>query len=125
MASPKGPFVVSYRLISNGSAIVETWGVGSGRETMTVFHRDHDEARLTHYCAQGNQPRLRAVSATADTVVFRFVDATNVGPDQGVLVERTLRFGDGVLDDTEIYREPDGKRDETTYHFRRDVAASP
>jgi hypothetical protein len=125
MPGKSGPFTVSYRLISGDSALVETWGVGSPRETMTVFHPDHDDLLLTHYCAQGNQPRLRAVAASADAVVFRFADATNVGPGQAVLVERTLRFGAGALDDTEVYKGPDGALDTTTYHFTRSAGAPP
>jgi hypothetical protein len=119
MPGKSGPFTVSYQLISGESALVETWGVGSGRETMTVFHPDHDDLILTHYCAQGNQPRLRVVSASADAIVFRFADATNLLPGQAVLVERTLRVGAGALDDTEVYKGADGAPDATTYHFMR------
>src|SRR5580692_2610563 len=99
MPGKSGPFTVSYQLISGESALVETWGAGSGRETMTVFHPDHDDLVLTHYCAQGNQPRLRAVAASAQGIVFRFADATNLGPGQSVLVERTLRLGADAFDD--------------------------
>jgi hypothetical protein len=118
MPGKKGPFTVSYKLISGGSTLVETWGVGSGKETMTVFHPNHDELVMTHYCAQGNQPRLRAASAD-DAIRFRFVDATNIEPSQAVLVERTLRFGADAFDDTEVYKQPDGTVESTTYHFTR------
>jgi len=119
MPGKKGPFTVSYRLISGESALVETWGVGSGRETMTVVHPDHEDLVLTHYCAQGNQPRLRAVTATAAGIVFRFADATNLGPGQAVLVERTLRVSAEAFDDTEVYKGADGAPESTTYHFTR------
>ena len=119
MPGKKGPFTVSYKLISGESVLVETWGVGSGRETMTVFHPDHEVLVLTHYCAQGNQPRLHAVTVSADAVVFRFADATNVGPGQAVLVERTLHFGTDAFDDTEVYKGADGTPESTTYHFTR------
>jgi hypothetical protein len=107
------------------SALVETWGVGSGRETMTVFHPDHADLVLTHYCAQGNQPRLRAVTASADTVVFRFADATNLSPGQAVLVERTLRFSPDAFDDTEVYKGADGAPESSTYHFTRAAQGQP
>ena len=118
MATKSGaPFIVSYKLISNGSALVEDWGVGSSHETESVFHPDHVDIVLTHYCAQGNQPRLRAVRATGDTFVFRVVDVTNRASDQAMLVERTLRFSPGAFEDTEVYRQPDGKDEVTTYRF--------
>ena len=121
MPSKSGaPFVVSYKLISGGSALVEDWGEGSSHETETVFYPDHADVLLTHFCAQGNQPRLRAAAASADSVTFRWVDVTNRAPDQAMLVERTLRFlPDGSLDDTEIYRAPDGSDDRSTYHLSR------
>ncbi len=123
-ASPV-PVTVAYRIVSSGSVLVETWAVGTDHETMTVFHRDGDDVVLTHYCAQGNQPRLRIAAVSADTLVFRFADATNVRPDQAVLVERTLRFTGDALDDTEVYRQPDGKPETTTYRFTRKAAPPP
>ena len=125
MPGKKGPFTVSYRLISGESTLVETWGVGSGHETMTVFHPDHEDLVLTHYCAQGNQPRLRVASASGDTVVFRFADVTNLLPGKAVLVERTLRLGPDTFDDTEVYRGADGTPESTTYHFTRVTTAQP
>jgi hypothetical protein len=111
----KPPFVVSYRLISNGSALVEVWGAGGSHETESIFHLDHADVRMTHYCAQGNQPRLRAVRLTADTIELAFVDVTNRAPDQDMLVSRTLHVGPTALEITETYRHPDGT-DETTVH---------
>src|SRR5262249_31971808 len=74
MATSSGrDFHVAYKLISNASAIVEDWGVGSDHETETVFYPDHRDILLTHYCAQGNQPRLRAVEATPASIAFKFV----------------------------------------------------
>ncbi len=117
--SKSGGFTVAYKLISGESALVEEWGVGTTHETETVFYPDHTDLLLTHYCAQGNQPRLRVVEATSDSVVFRFVDVTNRAPDQSMLVERTLRFTGGAFDDVEVYRAPDGSNETTTTHFTR------
>jgi hypothetical protein len=119
MPGKSGPFVVSYRLVSAGSALVEEWGAGTPHETLTVFYPDGAESWLTHYCAQGNQPRLRVAEASADTVVFRFVDVTNRQRGQDMLVERTLRLGADSFDDTEVYRSDDGHDETTTYHFTR------
>ena len=56
--------VTSYRSVSNGSALVETFTSSSGKETLSVYHHDGPALMLTHYCAQGNQVRLRATMAT-------------------------------------------------------------
>ncbi len=118
-------FTVSYGLISGGSALVEHWGSGTPHETETVFYPDHGDLWLTHYCAQGNQPRLRvthAADVTGSAIVFRFVDVTNREPGQAMLVEQTLRFTpEGALEDTERYRAADGSDDTTTYRFTRVV----
>src|SRR5262245_7254411 len=57
----------TFRLVSNGSALVESFVTPSGRETVSVYHRDHDRLMLTHYCGQGNQPRLRAAVVRNDS----------------------------------------------------------
>ena len=119
MPGKSGAFLVSYKLISGQSALVEQWGVGSKSETETVFAPDHAELLLTHYCAQGNQPRLRVTEVSPETIVFRFVDVTNRMPDQDMLVERTLRIAGDSFDDTEVYRTADGRDASTTYHFTR------
>ncbi|HEY6464146.1 MAG TPA: hypothetical protein VIY73_28450, partial [Polyangiaceae bacterium] len=119
MPGKSGPFVVSYKVISGQSALVEEWGVGTKSETETVFAPDHAELLLTHYCAQGNQPRLRVTDVSPEAIVFRFVDVTNRMPDQDMLVERTLRIARDSFDDTEVYRTADGHDAATTYHFTR------
>jgi hypothetical protein len=121
MKGKKEPFVVTYKLVSAGSALVETWGAGGAHETLTVLHPDHTELLLVHYCAQGNQPRLRAVESGPDGVSFRYVDATNIMPGQGVLTERRLRISAGgdELEHTEVYRQPQGGDETTVYRLRR------
>lgn len=51
---------VNYRVSSAGSAVVETLFPGQPHEMVTVYHLDGDDLTLTHYCALGNQPRLKA-----------------------------------------------------------------
>jgi hypothetical protein len=56
----RGTIKVSYKLISGGSALLEDFVTSNGKETVTVYHPDGLSLLLTHYCAQGNQARLRA-----------------------------------------------------------------
>ncbi len=96
---------VRYRLVSGGSALIERWAPDTARETLTVFHRDGEALIATHYCAQGNQPRLRLSEQIGDEVVFRRFDATDLAPEEGVLDELRLRVGPQGLKKTEIYQE--------------------
>jgi hypothetical protein len=103
---------IIYHLMSAGTVLVETYGAGSGRETMTVYHPDGSTLIATHYCAQGNQPRLHLQSAAAAHWVFMFADATNLpDPNASHLVRLELQLIDpNHLVRTETYRE-NGKED--------------
>jgi len=76
------PVQVSYRVTGGGSAVMSeivSQMNGKSEDMISMFHMDGDRRLLTHYCAAGNQPRMKA-SASADgkTITFDFVDATNL-----------------------------------------------
>ena len=72
---------VSYRLVAADTVLLESWVLSSGREALTVYHRDGDNLIATHYCPRGNQPRLKLASASTEKgFFFEFVSATNL-PD--------------------------------------------
>jgi hypothetical protein len=106
------PFAVTYRMMSADTVLLETYGAGSGRETMTVFHPDQSRVMATHYCAQGNQPRLALQTAGPSRWVFTFLDATNLpDPSASHLVRLELVLTDAShLVRTETYLEK-GKED--------------
>ena len=88
---------VSYQLVANGSTLLETYITPRGTTTLTVFHLDNDRLVATHYCAQGNQPRLvlSAANATARSFTFDFWDATNLkSPGQAHLRHLELEAAD-------------------------------
>jgi len=89
-------FRIRYRLISADAALVEEFGDPARQVTQTVFHLDGERVLATHYCAQGNQPRLRLrTTAASDTLVFEFLDATNLEhATDSHLVRLTLRWRD-------------------------------
>lgn len=111
---------VAYRVISGGSAMVETYTAG-GHETITVYHPDGAQLMLVHYCAQGNQVRLKAVEAGPGRLEFRFLDATNVAPDQGVMRELGVTIAQDSFEQRSVYRSPDGQDGADTLHFVRDL----
>lgn len=119
-SSERGPALeVSYRLVSRGSALLETFGASPAEQTLSVYHPDGRGLMLTHYCAQGNQVRLRASEASAERVTFTYLDATNVGPGQSVMHELVFVLGPDTLDRTEVYRAQDGSAETSVLHFVR------
>ena len=61
--SKKGDLVARYAVTAAGSAVVETVFPGTEHEMVTVYHADGSDLVLTHYCMEGNQPRMRAKAA--------------------------------------------------------------
>jgi hypothetical protein len=102
---------VNYRLLSSESVLLQTYGTPSGRETLTLFHMDGPSLIATHYCAQGNQPRLRLERSGSDqSLDFLFFDATNLPDARASHLHRLqLDFVDSdQLNASETYRS-DGK----------------
>ena len=78
----QGAGTVSYKLTGGGSALVETQFPGEAHEMVSVYHLDGDDLRMTHYCAAGNQPRVKLdrVHSTPDNLIFVFDGGTNLDP---------------------------------------------
>ena len=71
---------IRYEVTGGGSAVVETLWPGSPHEMRTVYYRDGDDVVLTHYCASGNHPTMRAKGSDGKTLVFAFDRANNFDP---------------------------------------------
>jgi hypothetical protein len=70
---------LSYRLTAAGTVLVETWTLAPGRESMTLYSMDGNNLIATHYCPQGNQPRLQFASGSdPGQLTFEFRDGTNL-----------------------------------------------
>ncbi|MGD0227594.1 MAG: hypothetical protein ABSF71_35210 [Terriglobia bacterium] len=82
------PATTSFRLVSDGSVLMNVLGQGTSHEMVTMFHMDNNDLLATHYCAAHNQPRFRSVSTSDPKVVaFEFKDATNLaGPTASHMV---------------------------------------
>ena len=82
--STSGKTTANYKLIANGSSIVETWTMSPTRQSMTVYTMDGDRILATHYCPQGNAPRLQLSNTGADgTHYFEFLDGANLQGKHG------------------------------------------
>lgn len=69
---------VDYRLLANGSVLVESWSLRSGATSMTLYYLDGDDLVAAHYCPQGNQPRLRLRGVTEGGFLFQVHDGDNL-----------------------------------------------
>lgn len=103
---PDSSLQVEFELIAGDSVLVEHWRSPTHR-SMTVYHRDGATLLATHYCPQGNQPRMALARIEPDgTLRFEFRDGSNVdipGAHHEVLL--TLHHADGVLTRGEVYAE--------------------
>lgn len=103
---PDSPLRVTFELIAKDSVLVENWR-SPNHTSMTLYHLDADTLLATHYCPQGNQPRLALARTEADgTLRFEFQGGANVelpgGHHQALL---TLRLADDVLTRGERYAQ--------------------
>ena len=76
---------------SSGNALMhEMRGTGPD-DPITMVHLDGDRLILTHYCDAGNQPRMAAtISPDGRTIVFDFVEATNLESSQHGHMQRVI-----------------------------------
>jgi len=90
-----GKMRAQYYITGNGSAVVENL-ISDGVPAMTsVYHLDGTDLRVTHFCAAGNQPRLKATTIDSDgaSVTFSLVDITNLRtPASGHVEGIELKF---------------------------------
>jgi len=112
-----GPTKVMYKVTAAGSAVVQTQFPGTGHEMVTVYHLDGDDLKATHYCAAGNQPRMKLdkKASKPDSLVFAFDGGTNFDPDTDMHIhgfKTNIRDEKHVTEEWESYT--DGKKAETT-----------
>lgn len=111
----KGELVSRYDLTGGGSALIERMFLGTAREMATVYHRDGADLVLTHYCASGNQPRMRMAAPAADATLLElsFDGGTGLDParDPHMRSVRLQLVGpDELIAEWEVWRagKPDG-----------------
>ncbi len=89
---------VEYKLIANGSALMEISHSPDDVGGMaTLLHLDGDRLLATHYCGAKNQPRLQLTHVEDDGKLldFTFLDATNLpSRDKGHMDRLKVRFID-------------------------------
>ena len=83
-AASSEPVVHEIEVSAAGTVVMETMQPDTDHEMINMYHLDGDELLVTHYCAGGNQPRMRLdlEASTADDLVFEFLGGTNLDADR-------------------------------------------
>jgi len=115
------PVTTTFRMVSDGSVLMNVLGAGTPHEMVTMFHLDNSNLLATHYCAVHNQPRFRFVpSPQANTVTFKFKDATNLAsPTTPHMVGLKITFVNANHHDEDWTFLADGKEGTTRFSFHR------
>ncbi len=81
-AAAAGELMNRIEVSAAGTVVMETMAPGTEHEMINMYHLDGDDLVLTHYCAGGNQPRMRLDrgSSSAERLIFDFTGGTNLDP---------------------------------------------
>lgn len=88
------PGTATFTVSSSGSIVREIMFPGTEHEMTNVYHMDGGTLVMTHYCAAGNQPRMRARAEQGDTIRFEFDSVTDAQPDEHCMATMVLTFVD-------------------------------
>ena len=77
---PESPLRIRFYLTAGGTVLVESWEARGKPHSLTLYHRDGPALLATHYCPQGNQPRLALAGRDDGGLHFAFRDATDLDP---------------------------------------------
>ena len=93
---PTEQVVSVIKVTAAGSAVHETLFPGQPHEMVSVYHRDGADLVMTHFCALGNQPRMKAdPKSPANQIRFQFAGGSNLDPAKDKhMHEGTITFVD-------------------------------
>lgn len=75
---PDSPLRIHFYLTAGGTVLVESWEARGRPHSLTLYHRDGPALLATHYCPQGNQPRLALAGRDPHGLHFTYRDATDL-----------------------------------------------
>ena len=81
-----GKMNTEFRLIAGDSVIQETFAGGTPMEMLSVYHDVNGKLTMTHYCMLRNQPRMKLVKQTADSLTF------DLAPTPGLNVQKDMHM---------------------------------
>jgi len=108
----------SFELLSNGSALMERLSLMAGVVMVNLYHPDGDAVVMTHYCASGNQPRMRCAKDGA-SLAFTMADITNWKKGEARMSAVTVVLVDSDHMKQEWVSDEGGKSSPMTMEFVR------
>ncbi|MBX3358158.1 MAG: hypothetical protein KF745_07000 [Phycisphaeraceae bacterium] len=118
--------VCVFRVSSAGSAIVETMFPGTNHEMTNMYVMDGPDMLVTHYCAGGNQPRMKCAEQKDPKVfAFTFMDGTNLDPAKGNYMGGltiTMVDDDTITEEWTSFQNGKESPDKTIFHLKRSKA---
>lgn len=109
-------------LTGGGTVLMENMFPGMPHEMVTMYHPDGKSLVATHYCAGGNQPRMRSSGFGPDgmSVSFRFADATNLAsPTESHMHQVDIKLIDADHYDATWTSQADKPEPAKTFHWTR------
>jgi hypothetical protein len=115
------PVKVSYSLVSGSTSLMERMDApDEGHDMVTMYYPEGSRVLMTHYCSEGNQPRMKATALTGDTLAFDFVDATNVASPQAEHMRKlVVKFQDADHFTQEWTHRKAGKEETGVFKYTR------
>lgn len=75
-----GKMSTQFRLIAGGSVIEERFEEGTPMEMLSTYHDVNGKLTMTHYCMLRNQPKMKLVKSTANSLTFDLAPTPGLDP---------------------------------------------
>ena len=75
-----GKMHTRFRLIAGGSVVEERFAEDTPMEMLSTYHDVNGKLTMTHYCMLRNQPRMKLVKSTADSLTFDLAPTPGLNP---------------------------------------------
>ncbi|MBS0187474.1 MAG: hypothetical protein JSS51_05360 [Planctomycetes bacterium] len=111
--------------VGGGGTVREVMFAGGEHEMTNMYHMDGQAIVCTHYCAMGNQPRMKcdSSSVSGDSIRFTLDKVSNLRkPDESCMREMVLTFKDpNTIEQRWISFKGDQKTEEVVFTLKRVV----
>jgi hypothetical protein len=81
-----GKMKTEFRLIAGDSVIEERFAASTPMEMLSVYHDVNGKLTMTHYCMLRNQPRMKLVKQTEDSLTF------DLAPTPGLNAQKDMHM---------------------------------
>lgn len=119
---------VEFRVTAGGKTLIETQFPGTDHEMVSVYYLDGKDLVLTHYCAMGNQPRMRfnPKDSTWNVYSFEFDGGSNLKRGEPHVHEGSIHFVNATRLKADWHMFTGGKRSGTnSFDLTRAGAETP